>query len=147
MPEKVYVDGSLTRLCYMIGNHPPRILHLHTTITSNQAEYAALIAAILDVQARGIRSVAFYSDSELMVNQINGRSKVNHPVLYRQCFISKALLSDFPDWTLTYVPREKNVAGRILEGKEPKLEKTAVEVGNYTGLGIPVVGGTGTVKI
>lgn len=134
MPEIIYTDGSLTRLCYRIGAHPPTIYNLKQTVTSNQAEYLALIVALMDVHARGLRSIAIFSDSELMVKQINGWDKTKNPTLLYLRDTARSLLVGIPDWTLNHVPRERNIVGRLLEGKEGELAKTA-RIMDYTGFG------------
>ena len=55
-------------------------------VTNNQAEYRTLIAALTDLRDRLGRasrtaSVAIRGDSQLVVEQVNGRWKVKHPEL------------------------------------------------------------------
>src|SRR5207248_4852399 len=47
--------------------------------TNNVAEYQALLHALRYALARGARRVQVFSDSELVVKQIDGRYRVKHP--------------------------------------------------------------------
>ena len=49
--------------------------------TNNYAEYSGLLAALTYALKHGYSALKVFSDSELMVKQINGQYKVNHPVL------------------------------------------------------------------
>ena len=63
-----------------------------------------------------------FSDSELVVRQVEGRYKVKHPSmvpLYREAC---ALLGRFSRWEIAHVPREQNkeadkLANRALDEK------------------------------
>jgi ribonuclease HI len=76
--------------------------------TNNVAEYEALLHALRHALARGARHVEVYSDSELVVRQIEGRYRVKHPglaPLYREAL---ALLSRFDRAHVRHVAREQN---------------------------------------
>lgn len=78
------------------------------TTTNNQAEYAALIAALRKAIDLGARQVEVNSDSELMVRQLCGEYRVRNPALkplYQQVM---QLRSSFENFTITHVPRERN---------------------------------------
>src|ERR671918_2816778 len=47
--------------------------------SNNVAEYQALLHALRWARARGARKVRVFSDSELVVRQINGQYRVKHP--------------------------------------------------------------------
>ena len=61
-------DGQVTGLYGYLGR-----------ATNNFAEYQALIHALKYALAQGATDVAVYSDSELVVKQIDGRYRVKHP--------------------------------------------------------------------
>jgi probable phosphoglycerate mutase len=90
--------------------------------TNNVAEYQGLINGLLFALEQGARRVRVFSDSELVVRQIEGRYKVKHPSmvpLHRQ---ASDLLRRFAQWTVTHVPREQNreadkLANRALDEK------------------------------
>lgn len=81
--------------------------------TNNEAEYSALLDALIWVKENlsnyDISSLNFYSDSQLMVRQIEGRYKVKAPTivpLYRQVI---SLLQDINlPYKFSDIPREQN---------------------------------------
>ncbi len=78
------------------------------TKTNNQAEYRAVIAALEKAISLGARQVDLYSDSELVVRQINGQYRVRKPelkLLYQQV---KQLQNSLEDFTVNYIPRWQN---------------------------------------
>jgi ribonuclease HI len=95
--------------------------------TNNVAEYQALIHALRWALEKGERRVRVFSDSELVVRQIEGRYKVKHPdmlPLYRE---ARGLLSRFEEATVSHVRREQNreadrLANQALDEKASKLE-------------------------
>jgi ribonuclease HI len=90
--------------------------------TNNVAEYQGLINGLRFALEQGARRVQVYSDSELVVRQIEGRYKVKHEglrPLYRE---ASALLGRFTRWSVTHVRREQNkeadkLANRALDEK------------------------------
>ena len=82
-------------------------------MTNNQAEYYGLIKALeyieneLDINDIDI---TVFSDSQLMVNQINGTNKVKHEnmkPLYEKVMIIKRQFNKF---TIMHIPRKENKA-------------------------------------
>ena len=76
--------------------------------TNNQAEYAAVIAALETAIRLGVEEVRLNSDSQLVVRQINGQYRVKKDglkPLYQQVKQLQGLLHNF---TARYIPREKN---------------------------------------
>ena len=83
---KIYTDGgskgnpgpaSIGMVFYLNGK---RVFHHHESIgvaTNNDAEYTALIRALERTRNfRNVKQIQFFSDSRLMVNQVNGIFKV-----------------------------------------------------------------------
>lgn len=96
----VIADTKATPLleeCTYIGN-----------ATNNVAEYEALLAAMSKALELGKTSASFFSDSELVVNQVLGRWKINKPELaeYRQKI--HGLRKKFVKFSLAAIPREQN---------------------------------------
>jgi ribonuclease HI len=90
--------------------------------TNNVAEYQGLINGLRFALEQGARRVHVYSDSELVVRQIEGRYKVKHPSMVPLFREASALLGRFTRWTMTHVPREQNkeadkLANRALDEK------------------------------
>ena len=76
--------------------------------TNNVAEYTALIRALHHAHKVGGKSLIVQSDSELIVNQMNGKFKVKHPgllPLYRQAC---ELRDRFDSVVIRHIYREDN---------------------------------------
>ena len=76
--------------------------------TNNIAEYTGLVRALQHAQRLGARRLLVQSDSELIVNQMNGAFKVKHPgllPLYRE---ADELRRNFDEVTLRHIRREHN---------------------------------------
>jgi ribonuclease HI len=76
--------------------------------TNNQAEYLALIEGLRTVARWKPDRLEVYLDSQLVVEQMNGRYKVKNPDLRPLHQQALALLGDFPEATVAHVPREEN---------------------------------------
>lgn len=76
--------------------------------TNNVAEYQALIAGLEMALDRGISRLAIFSDSELMVRQIEGIYKVKNEGLRPFFQQARKLLSRLEEYELTSIPRESN---------------------------------------
>ncbi len=77
-------------------------------VTNNVAEYTAVIEALKCSVNAGARIVTVYSDSELVVKQINGQYRVKSPQLKPFFSQVQELLSRFSSWKFVHVLREKN---------------------------------------
>ncbi len=78
------------------------------TQTNNYAEYAGLLAAVSYALRHGFKALKVYSDSELMVKQINGEYKVNHPALKELYGKAIKMIDELEAFEINHVPREKN---------------------------------------
>jgi ribonuclease HI len=95
--------------------------------TNNVAEYQALIHALRYALAHGARRVNVFSDSELVVRQVEGTYKVKHPDMQPLHREATALLAHFAAARIVHVPRERNreadrLANRALDERASKLE-------------------------
>ena len=93
--------------------------YLHDS-TNNEAEYGALIAGLKHLIKLNLLSPTIYSDSELIVKQVNGEYRVKNArmiTLYNEVI---NLLSSFNSWSLIHVLRDKNkVADKLAnEGRK-----------------------------
>ena len=93
--------------------------YLHDS-TNNEAEYGALIAGLKHLIKLNLLSPTIYSDSELIVKQVNGEYRVKNDrmiILYNEGI---NLLSSFNSWSLIHVLRDKNkVADKLAnEGRK-----------------------------
>ena len=124
MTLKIFTDGGSR------GNPGPsaigavgylkdkRIFEFNKSIgiaTNNDAEYRALIEALEKVRGyvlgvRKITQIQFYSDSRLMVNQVNGFFKVKNGKIKEYILKIRSLEQEIK-LPITYhlIPREQNV--------------------------------------
>ncbi len=93
--------------------------------TNNEAEYHALLR-LLKLLANRIKSghpqvadegIWVYSDSEVVVKQLNGEYRVKEERLRKLCEEAKELMNEIGSVRVENVPREENLAGLWLEGK------------------------------
>ena len=95
--------------------------------TNNVAEYQALLHALRYALAQGVRRVRVYSDSELVVRQMEGTYRVKHPDMVPLHREARALLGRFEEAHLAHVRREQNreadrLANRALDERASRLE-------------------------
>ncbi|OGQ49330.1 MAG: hypothetical protein A3I09_05000 [Deltaproteobacteria bacterium RIFCSPLOWO2_02_FULL_47_10] len=85
--------------------------------TNNQAEYKALLKALVAAGELGAEQIEIFADSELMVNQLKGLYKVKNEGLRPLFNNAKELLRKFKVCNIEYVPREKNKEADELANK------------------------------
>jgi len=85
--------------------------------TNNQAEYQAIIAAMEKAISLGARNVELYTDSELVVRQINGRYKVKKSTLRTLYQKVIQLIGSLEGFKITHIPREQNAEADNLANK------------------------------
>jgi ribonuclease HI len=95
--------------------------------SNNVAEYQALLHALRYALAQGARRVSVFSDSELVVKQLDGRYRVKHPDMVPLHREASALLRKFEQASVRHVRREQNkdadrLANRALDERATKLE-------------------------
>jgi len=83
-------------------------------VTNNQAEYLALIRGLEIALQRKISKVEMLSDSELLVKQIKGEYRIRSKNLISLHKKAKELISRFDSFEMRWIPREQNLAGRLL---------------------------------
>jgi len=76
--------------------------------TNNVAEYSALLMALERAHAMGITDLDVYSDSELLVRQVQGRYQVKHPALRPLYAEARERIAGLRHFTIHHVPRELN---------------------------------------
>jgi len=90
--------------------------------TNNVAEYTAIIKALETAKEIGAKELTVFSDSELLVQQINGKYKVKSEQirpLFKQAI---ELLSEFENYKVRFIPREKNKEADKLVNQALNLE-------------------------
>lgn len=76
--------------------------------TNNVAEYKALIEGLKACQKLGAEKVKCFLDSNLVVNQLNGRYRIKEPGLIPLAQEAKMLEKNFVSVSYTHIPREQN---------------------------------------
>ncbi len=114
---KIWLDGSGWNgktsgyaVVFEDKTRPPIVVRLHEKKTNNEMEYAALIRALQE-SAPGDH---LFTDSQLLVGHVTAAWKVNYAHLRPLVAEAKRLLAA-KKVSLTWVPREKNNAGKIFE--------------------------------
>jgi len=107
-------DGvTLEEHCHYIG-----------LATNNVAEYTALIYALEHMKSLGATDTTIYSDSELLVNQINGLYRVKNERL-RQLYNKVLLMKEsFDSFKVVHVYRYEN-------SRADSLAKRAIREHNH----------------
>ena len=85
--------------------------------TNNVAEYTSFVRALEAAKEIGAEQIIVFSDSELLVKQINGQYRVKSELikpLYEQ---SVSLLGRFKSWKVRHITRDKNKQADSLVNK------------------------------
>jgi len=77
-------------------------------VTNNVAEYSALLLALDRAAALGLEDLEIYSDSELLVRQLQGRYQVRHPALRPLYARARERICALRRFAIHHVPRELN---------------------------------------
>jgi ribonuclease HI len=85
--------------------------------TNNVAEYSALLMALERARTMGITDLEVYSDSELLVRQVQGRYQVKHPALRPLYAVARERIAGFRHFTIHHVPRELNAEADSLANR------------------------------
>ncbi|UCD84149.1 MAG: ribonuclease HI family protein [Deltaproteobacteria bacterium] len=76
--------------------------------TNNVAEYQALLLGLKEAKKLGAKKISIYSDSELLIKQMEGEYRVKSESL--KDLFRKAIkeLKKFPQTAFSHIPRENN---------------------------------------
>lgn len=97
------------------------------TASNNVAEYEALLHALRWALRHGLTRLEVFSDSELVVRQMNGQYKVKHPDMVPRHREAQTLLRRFERARVAHVRREQNkhadrLANQAVDERASKLE-------------------------
>ena len=95
--------------------------------TNNVAEYQALLHGLRFALARGASRVEVFSDSELLVRQIEGRYRVKNAGLQPLHGEAKVLLARFERARVCHVPRERNTQADALANRAALIRRELQE--------------------
>lgn len=129
MPTKIYIDGSCTDVCYIIGNRKPIIRPAsdeQLPVTSNCGEYYGLLHALEAARQLNLRDIEVLADSQLLVRQLTQDTRGQY--IYKTKAIRLKQLGDlvkmleesFDSVQYTWIPRKQNPAGIILEERSKR---------------------------
>lgn len=82
--------------------------------TNNEAEYAGLLAALERLVALGVHGVRVFSDSQLLVRQMNGQYRVKAENLRPLWSAARQLASSFRHFSIGHIPRSANATADAL---------------------------------
>lgn len=115
---KLYTDGGSRgnpgdsacayAICDMDDNVVEKSGYFMGTATNNQAEYYGFKKGLERARDLGIDKIMLFSDSQLVVNQMNGFYKVKNQELAPLHQEIKLLAESFEKVTFTHIPRELN---------------------------------------
>lgn len=95
-------------------------------LTNNECEYLAFNKALSEILSYGFSTlcneeIMVFSDSELLVLQLNGEKSVDKGGRYVAEFLkAKELLKKFPNLKIKHIPREENRQANLLASKAVK---------------------------
>ncbi len=129
---KIYVDGSSqgnpgpSGIGIIIYDHKKHLIYSSGEFigqaTNNEAEYRALIYALIEALILRAEELFVYLDSELVVNQVSGRYKVKNPRLLLLHQEVCHLIRGFDRVTVRHIERTKNRDADRLAQRAIKLK-------------------------
>lgn len=119
---KIYFDGSgKGKSAIVLTDEQDKeiekeILEHKEPVTSNQAEYHALIMALKKAKSLEHDTIHILGDSELVVKQMNNLYKVSDPKIFKLHQEARKLMEELrnagKEINIVYIPRERNLADR-----------------------------------
>ncbi|MGC9454563.1 MAG: ribonuclease HI family protein [Phycisphaerae bacterium] len=95
--------------------------------TNNVAEYRGLLAGLQRAADLGAREVEVFSDSELLVRQMNGQYRVRNEGLVGLFEQARQLANGFAKCSFNHVRREQNTAADRLANQAMNLKRDVDE--------------------
>ncbi|MBN1897247.1 MAG: ribonuclease HI family protein [Spirochaetes bacterium] len=131
MEAKLYIDGS------SLGNPGPggigvickgelenvifKLSKSAGIVTNNQAEYMAFIEGLKEAKRYNITNVSVFSDSQLLVYQMNDKYKVKNQGLFPYFQKAKEIVRDFDIIKIELIRREENKEADILANNGSRM--------------------------
>ncbi len=95
--------------------------------TNNVAEYTGVVKALQAALQLGAKRLTVFSDSELLVRQLNGEYKVKSDRIRPLFKKTVELLSEFEGWKLQHITRDKNKEADKLANRALDLEQDVTD--------------------
>jgi ribonuclease HI len=112
----IYVDGAgglNSGYGFYVKETGESFYKKESGITNNQAEYLAIIAALKKF-TDSETEITIFSDSKNTVSQLNHDFAINNEKLRQLAQEAWQLISKHSKVTISWVPREQNIAGKML---------------------------------
>lgn len=133
MRATIYFDGGgenpgIMKIGYVIFIEDGRVIYEEMDTgshgTNNIAEFMALIMSINKASEHGVTHAKIYGDSQLICNAVNGKMTMRKPHLKEilDLFYSELRRLPFKDMEVEWKPREKNIAGWLIDN-DPYYKK------------------------
>ena len=116
MMLSIYVDGSGgpdSGYGFFVKETGESFYKKEPNITNNQAEYMAIIA-VLKKFTGSKDEINIYSDSKNTVSQLNHEYAINSSELRTLAMEAWNLISKYPNLKIRWIPRNENLAGKML---------------------------------
>ena len=110
-----------------VGTSIKYALKLHFSASNNDAEYEALLSGLRVAIEMDAQSILVYSDSQLVVNQVNGEFEAREERMQEYLGMVKALIPRFQYFQISHIPRGENVAADSLARLASSLETSSAE--------------------
>ena len=95
--------------------------------TNNVAEYTGIVKALQAALQLGAKRLTVFSDSELLVKQLNGEYKVKSDQIRPLFKKTVELLNEFEGWKLQHITRDKNKEADKLANRALNLEQDVTD--------------------
>lgn len=116
MVLSVFVDGSGgsdSGFGFFVKETGQSFYKKESNITNNQAEYLAIIS-VLKKFSDVHDEIIIYSDSKNTVSQLNHEYAINNDQLRSLAREAWELMTKFPNLKIQWIPRNENLAGKML---------------------------------
>jgi ribonuclease HI len=128
----MYFDGSLklegagagVLLISPMGEQRKYVLQIFWKVSNNEADYEALLHGLRLAATLGIKRLLVYSDSAVVINQVNKSWDRNKENMETYCLEVRKLENKFYGLEFHHVVRDNNVAADVLS----KLGSTRAQV-------------------
>lgn len=120
---EVYTDGAArgnpgpAAIGYSIYDADGRVIDKDSKAigvrTNNQAEYEAFAWALERIIKMGAKEAVFYSDSELLVKQVNGQYKIKDLRLRDLHDLARGYIDALVNFEIEHVSRENDRTSRV----------------------------------
>ena len=116
MTISIYVDGSggeKSGYGFFVKETGESFYEKKPNLTNNQAEFMAIIAALKKF-VDSDDDITIFSDSKNTVSQLNHEYAINNEMLRELAREAWSLMGKFSNLTIKWVPRNENLAGKML---------------------------------